>query len=149
MKAGVNIGIGTDGAASNDKLDMLGETRLAAMLAKAVAGDTTTATVADMLYAATMGGAKALGWDKLIGSVEIGKAADLIAVDLSGVGTLPIQDPAAQLLYAADRENIVRTWANGELIASRDKTTGKTVWHKVEIRPEEIQALAEKWQNRI
>ena len=104
---------------------------------------------ADMLYAATMGGAKALGWDKLIGSVEIGKAADLIAIDLSGVGTLPIQDPAAQLLYAADRENIVRTWANGELIASRDKTTGKTVWHKAEIRPEEIQTLAEKWQNRI
>lgn len=149
MKAGVNVGIGTDGAASNDKLDMLGETRLAAMLAKVVAGDTTTATVADMLYAATMGGAKALGWERLIGSVEIGKAADLIAVDLSGVGTLPIQDPAAQLLYAADRENIVRTWANGELIASRDKTTGKTVWHKAEIRPEEIQALAEKWQNRI
>ena len=121
LAAGVNVGIGTDGAASNDKLDMLGETRLAAMLAKAVAGDTTRRP-STMLYAATMGGAKALHWDAEIGSLEPGKAADVIAVDLSGVEALPVQDPAAQLLYAAGREAVTHTWVAGELIATQKQS---------------------------
>ncbi len=117
MKAGINIGIGTDGSASNDKLDMLGETRLAAMLAKAVEGDTTCAKVFEMLEAATLGGARALHWDDEIGSLEIGKCADMIAVDLSGIECGPVSDPAAQLLYSAGRENVTHTWVAGRLIA--------------------------------
>ena len=99
QKMGINVAMGTDGVASNDKVDLLGETRLAAMLGKAVCQDTTQMKVADMLYAATMGGAKALGWDDRIGSLEKGKDADIIAVDLGSVDVLPVFDPASQLLY--------------------------------------------------
>lgn len=123
MQAGVNVGIGTDGAASNDKLDMLGDTRIAGMLAKAVANDTTTATVADMLEAATLGGAKALHLDHEIGSLEEGKAADVIAVDLSHLDSLPVQDPAAQLLYASGREHVTHVWVAGRLVVEKTSQT--------------------------
>lgn len=143
FKAGVNVGIGTDGAASNDKLDMLGETRLAAMLAKAVASDTTAAPVHDMLEAATLGGARALHWDDEIGSIEAGKFADVIALDLSGVECLPVQDPAAQLLYAADRTCVTHTWTAGRLIYSRGDSPA------IASQREKALKIASKWQNRI
>lgn len=143
LDAGINLGIGTDGAASNDKLDMLGETRLAALLAKAVAGRADAARVSDMLEAATLGGARALGWDSEIGSLESGKAADLIAVDLSHENCLPVTDPAAQLLYAADRENVSHVWVAGDLVAFRpqqnDYLNKKASF--------ELKTLAKKWQN--
>lgn len=145
LAAGVNVGIGTDGAASNDKLDMLGETRLAAMLAKAVAGNTTVATVHDMLEAATLGGARALHWDDRIGSIEPNKEADLIAINLSSVESLPVQDPAAQLLYAAGRENITHTWVGGKLIAIRQETVS---YADLSARDRAL-SIARKWQNRI
>ena len=145
LSRGVNVGIGTDGAASNDKLDMLGETRLAAMLAKAVAGDTTVATVFDMLEAATLGGARALHWDDRIGSLEPGKAADLIAVNLATIQSIPVQDPAAQLLYAAGRENITHTWVNGRLIAIRQEIVAYHDLNAVD----RANSLAGKWQNRL
>ena len=101
MDAGINLGIGTDGVASNDKLDMLGETRLAALLAKAVAKDPTAAPVHKMLYAATMGGAKALGWDREIGSLEAGKSADLFSCLLE--------------------EIITHVWINGQLVVKKQQ----------------------------
>ena len=145
QQLGVNLGIGTDGVASNDKLDMLGETRLAAMLAKAVIGDTTHATVADMLEAATLGGARALKWDSEIGSLEKGKAADIIAINLATINTLPVSDPAAQILYSADRENITHTWVAGELIA--DKQQKNTI--SGQKLCESAKELCIKWQNRM
>lgn len=135
MKADINLGIGTDGAASNDKLDMLGETRLAAMLAKAVAGATTCAKVFDMLEAATLGGARALHWDDEIGSLEIGKCADMIAVDLSGIECGPVTDPAAQLLYSAGREHVTHVWVAGRLAAGEG----------TEPRDDTARTLLEKW----
>ena len=135
MKAGINLGIGTDGAASNDKLDMLGETRLAAMLAKAVAGATTCAKVFDMLEAATLGGARALHWDDEIGSLEIGKCADMIAVDLSGIECGPVTDPAAQLLYSAGREHVTHVWVAARLAAGEG----------TEPRDDTARTLLEKW----
>ena len=144
MKAGINIGIGTDGAASNDKLDLLEETRIAAMLSKAVANDTTTAQVHDMLEAATLGGARALDWDHEIGSLEVGKAADMIAIDLSHVACQPTLDPAAQVLYSAGRENVTHTWVAGELIASRKNSA--TFINTLE--PNELINIASRWQNR-
>lgn len=140
LSSGINLGIGTDGAASNDKLDLLEETRLAAMLAKAVSGDTTAAPVHDMLWSATMGGAKALHWDTEIGSIECGKAADLISIDLSGVECLPVRDPAAQLLYASGRESITHTWVAGELLPRPTFRKALTT---------EAQSIAAKWQNML
>ncbi len=144
MNLGVNLGIGTDGAASNDKLDLLGETRLAAMLAKAVANDTTQAKVYDMLEAATLGGARALHWDNEIGSIEKLKAADLIAVYLGGVNTIPVANAAAQLLYAADRDNVTHTWVAGQLIANTQQNTP----HSNKKTMETMKTFALKWQNR-
>lgn len=144
MQAGINLAIGTDGVASNDKLDMLGETRLAAMLGKTVANDTTAMKVADLLYAATMGGAKALGWDDRIGSIEADKDADLIAVDLGATDCIPVSDAASQLLYSAGREDISHVWVDGKLVVKKQQS--------VELRSlsrEKLQNLAKTWQNRI
>ena len=114
---------------------MLGETRLAAMLAKAVAGATTCAKVFDMLEAATLGGARALHWDDEIGSLEIGKCADMIAVDLSGIECGPVTDPAAQLLYSAGREHVTHVWVAGRLAAGEG----------TEPRDNTARTLLEKW----
>ena len=144
MSMGINVAMGTDGVASNDKVDLLGETRLAAMLGKAVCQDTTQMKVADMLYAATMGGAKALGWDDRIGSLEKGKDADLIAVDLGDIDALPVFDPASQLLYSAGREDITHVWVNGRLVVKKQQRDG--------LRPlsrENAQKITKTWQNRI
>ena len=124
---------------------MLGETRLAAMLAKAVAGDPTAAPVFDMLEAATLGGARALKWDQEIGSLEKGKAADMFAISLSTPESLPVQDPAAQILYSAGRECITHTWVDGSLIMEK---RAKTIYPDPAAL-ERAQSLAAKWQSRI
>ena len=103
-QAGVNVAIGTDGAASNNDLDLLGETRTAAMLAKAVAGSATALDAHRALRMATLNGARAMGLDSQIGSLEIGKAADIVAFDLSGLAQQPIYDPVSQLIYATGRD---------------------------------------------
>ena len=145
LKAGVNVGIGTDGAASNDKLDLLGDTRIAGMLAKAVAGDTTSATVADMLEAATLGGARALHLDHEIGSLEAGKAADLVAVDLSSVESLPTFDPAAQLLYASGREHVTHVWVAGRLLVEKKAT----IRYDGADLSETVREAAKHWASRL
>ena len=145
MEAGINTGIGTDGVASNDKLDMLAETRLASLLEKGVARDPTAAPVHKMLYAATMGGAKALGWDREIGSVEPGKCADLISCRLEEITSIPVLEPAAQLLYSAGRENITHTWVDGLLVAETQQA-GKS--YRGMSRMDAL-TIAHKWQNKI
>lgn len=145
LAAGVNLGIGTDGAASNDKLDMLGEVRLGAMLAKCVAGDPTAAPVFDMLEAATLGGARALKWDREIGSLEAGKRADLFAIDLGTPESLPVADAAAQILYSAGRECITHTWVDGRLIMQKQSQIQYSEDGVAELARE----LAAKWQKRL
>lgn len=111
--AGVNLAVGTDGAASNNRIDMVAETRLAALLAKGVAADASVFGAPDALSAATLGGARALGLDKRIGSIEAGKEADLTAFDLSAVETQPTYDVISQLVYAAGREQVSDVWVAG------------------------------------
>ena len=105
------------------------------LIAKAVAGATTCAKVFDMLEAATLGGARALHWDDEIGSLEIGKCADMIAVDLSGIECGPVTDPAAQLLYSAGREHVTHVWVAGRLAAGEG----------TEPRDDTARTLLEKW----
>jgi len=124
VKAGVNVALGTDGAASNDNLNMLGEMRLAALLAKAVGNDATTLAAHQALRMATLNGAKALGLDDRIGSIVVGKSADLAAIDLSATDTQPVYNPISQLVYAAGREHVTDVWVNGkQLLANRRLTT--------------------------
>ncbi|HEY0503895.1 MAG TPA: TRZ/ATZ family hydrolase [Lysobacter sp.] len=112
-RAGVNLAIGTDGCASNNDLDMFGETRTAALLAKAVAGDASALDAAHALRAATLGGARALGFDAKIGSIEPGKQADLVCVDLGQLETQPLHHVISQLIYATGRHQVSDVWIAG------------------------------------
>lgn len=140
MAAGVNVGIGTDSAASNNRLDMFAEMRLAAMLAKA-AGDACSLTAEEALAMATINGARALGLDDRIGSIETGKLADLVAVDFSGPEMQPCYDPISHLVYAAGREQVSHTWVAGELRYQRG------VHDSIEIA--ELKEIATLWQARL
>ena len=113
-QAGVNVAIGTDGAASNNDLDLLGETRTAALLAKAVAGSATALDAHSALRMATLNGARALGLDEETGSLELGKLADMTAFDLSGLAQQPVYDPVSQLIYAGSRSCVQHLWVGGK-----------------------------------
>jgi 5-methylthioadenosine/S-adenosylhomocysteine deaminase len=113
LTAGVSVALGTDGAASNNDLDMIEEMRLAALLAKGVAADATAVPAHTALRMATLNGARALGLEERVGSLRPGKAADLTAVDLSRLVTEPVYDPVSQLVYAAGRDQVTDVWVNG------------------------------------
>ena len=140
-QAGVNLAIGTDGAASNNDLDMFGEMRTAALLAKAVAGDATAFSATSALRAATLGGAKAIGLDDRIGSIEPGKQADLALVDLSPLETQPLFNVPSQLVYATGRHQVTDVW-----IAGRRKQAAREL---VDIDTAALVASAGQWRERI
>ncbi len=123
LRAGVNVALGTDGAASNDDLDMLAEMRAAALLAKAVGGDPSALPAARALRMATLNGARALGLGEVTGSLEIGKSADLVAVDMRHLATQPVYHPLSQLVYAASREQITDVWVAGRLLLKERSLT--------------------------
>ncbi len=121
IDAGINVAIGTDGAASNNDLNLLGEMRTAALLAKGVAGSASAVPAYTALRMATLNGARALGLDDEVGSITEGKRADLVAVDLGDGHTQPIYNPVSQLVYAAGRHQIRQVWVDGRQVI-RDGT---------------------------
>lgn len=116
MRHGVNVALGTDGAASNNDLDMFGEMRMAALLAKGISGDPTAVPAPLALEMATLNGARALGLSDQIGSLIVGKSADIIAVDLNAPATQPVFDPISQLVYAVSRDQVSHVWVAGRLL---------------------------------
>ncbi|HEX6998707.1 MAG TPA: TRZ/ATZ family hydrolase [Gammaproteobacteria bacterium] len=118
LAAGVNVALGTDGAASNNRLDVWSEIELAALFAKHVAGDATAVPAPAALAMATLGGARAMGLDEQIGSIVPGKAADLICVDLSPLPLRPVLDPLSHLVYSASRDQVTDVWVAGEHLVS-------------------------------
>jgi 5-methylthioadenosine/S-adenosylhomocysteine deaminase len=114
QQKGINVCLGTDGAASNNDLDLFAEMRTAALLAKISAADASACNAEQAIKMATINGAKALGLADSIGTIEVGKQADLIAVDLSRVNTQPVYDPIAQLVYAANSQQVSHVWIAGE-----------------------------------
>ena len=141
INAGVNVGIGSDGAASNNRLDMFSEMRLAALLAKAVSNDATAVPAWEALEMATLRPARALGLESTIGSLATGKFADLVAVRLADVHTSPCYDPVSQLVYAAGREDVSHVWVNGRLVVdNRNLTT---------LNADAIMVRAAFWRNRM
>ncbi|WP_153109001.1 TRZ/ATZ family hydrolase [Propionivibrio limicola] len=140
-KQGINIGLGTDSAASNNRLDILQEMRLAALLAKACSGQASTFSAHEVLRMATLGGAQALGLDWLIGSISPGKSADLCAIELDSISQLPCYDPASHVVYSAGRENVSDVWVSGKCRINSRKPVENT-----EIK---LKKLASLWQNQI
>lgn len=141
QRAGVNLAIGTDGAASNNDLDMIGELRTAALLAKAVADDAAALDAATALHAATLGGARALGFGERIGSIETGKEADLACIDLGAIETQPLHHVVSQLVYAAGRQQVTDVW-----IAGRRKLRDRAL---VDMDEAALLANASRWRGRI
>lgn len=122
-KAGVNVALGTDGAASNNRLDIWSELELAALFGKHIAGDATAVSAAAVLQMATINGARALGLEAETGSLAPGKAADLICVELGGPTQTPVLNPISQLAYSVSREQVTDVWVAGEhLVADRELT---------------------------
>lgn len=141
LAAGVNIGIGTDGTASNNRLDLFSEMRLAALLAKGSSGSAQAMPAARALEAATLGGAKALGLQDRIGSIVPGKLADLTAVNLDALELSPCYDPVSHLVYAAGREHVSDVWVHGERRVSSGQLNG--------LDREALLQRAESWRHRI
>jgi len=125
MKEKINVALGTDGAASNNRLDLFQEMRTAALLAKAVAGDAQAMPAHAALRAATLNGAQALGIDDRTGSIAPGKAADLVAVDLRATELAPCYDPVSHLVYSAGREHVSHVWIGGALQLRDGKLQGR------------------------
>lgn len=124
QKRGINVALGTDGAASNNDLDMIGEMRTAAMIAKAVSLNPTALPAYEALAMATINGAKALNWDKEIGSLEVGKRADITAIKLDDLESQPLFDPVSHIVYATSREQVTNVWVDGkQLLDNRTLTT--------------------------
>jgi 5-methylthioadenosine/S-adenosylhomocysteine deaminase len=141
LASGVNVGLGSDGAASNNRLDLFAEMRLAALLAKGVSDDATVLPAWQALEMATIRPARALGLDNVIGTLQPGKYADITAVRLSGVELEPCYDPQSHLVYAAGREHVSHVWVNGELVVDNGNLTT--------IDSSEVQARAAFWHDRI
>mgnify|MGYP006390525573 FL=1 len=139
--AGINVAVGTDGAASNNDLDLLGETRTAALLAKAVANSATALDAHRALRMATLNGARALGLESEVGSIELGKAADLVAFDLSGLAQQPVYDPVSQLIYATGRDCVKHLWVAGKHLLNNGELT--------RMDEQQLCATAKAWGERI
>ena len=141
LKAGVNVALGTDGAASNNDLDLLAEAQTAALLAKGISGDAQAVNAFQVMEMMTINGAQALGLADRIGSIESGKQADLCAVDLNAPETQPLHHVVSQLIYAASRRQVSDVWVAGRrLLDSGELTT---------IDLDEVLASARKWQARL
>lgn len=141
MQRGVNCGLGTDGAASNNRLDMLQEMRNAALLAKVSSGDAAALETHTALHMATLGGAKALGKQNQLGSIEIGKTADMTAVHLDDWQIQPCFDPASHLIYAAGREHVSHVWVGGKpAVANGQLCNAQTA---------KMTSIAALWQNKL
>jgi len=137
----INVALGTDGAASNNRLDLFAEMRLAGPLAKVATGDAAALPAATALRMATLGGAAAVGMDTRIGSLVAGKAADIVAVDLGGLDVMPVYEPVSHLVNVAGRDDVTDVWIGGERIVNA--RTLATVDESA------LAARASAWQQRL
>ncbi|MGB5520733.1 MAG: amidohydrolase family protein, partial [Gammaproteobacteria bacterium] len=141
LKSGVNVALGTDGAASNNDLDMLGEMRSAALLAKGVAADPTALPASAALRMATINGARALAIDDRVGTLEAGKQADIVAINMSSIETTPVYDPLSHLVYSCGRDQVSDVWIAGRHVMKNRILTG--------LDESSIRQQAQQWSQKI
>lgn len=141
LDADVNVALGTDGAASNNDLDMFSELRTAALIAKGHTGDASAICADTAIRMATINGAKALGIEEKVGSIEIGKQADLIAIDLAHLNTRPSYDVIADLVYNTMASQVTHTWVAGDLLLDCGQLT--------KIDEHQLMQRATNWANKI
>jgi len=141
VRRGVNVAVGTDGAASNNRLDVFGEARLAALLAKGASGDAGAIPAATALQMATLNGARALGLERDIGSLEPDKQADVIAIDLGALAHAPCYDPVSHLVHVTGRDQVTDVWVAGRRIVAERRLTS--------IDTDELASRARFWQDRL
>lgn len=137
----INVALGTDGCASNNDLDMFSEMRSAALLAKAVAKDASALPAPMALEMATINGARALGLESSIGSLEAGKLADITAVDLDALNTTPVYDPQSQLVYATNSKQVSHVWCGGKLLYQQGEFTSMDIT--------QLKASVAQWRQTI
>ena len=141
VDAGVNVALGTDGAASNNRLDILSEMRLASLLAKVSTGNAAALPASTVLAMATLNGARALGFDDVAGSLTKGKDADVVAVDLGGIATQPVFDPVSHLVNVAERGDVSDVWVRGRRMVANKSLTA--------IDEASILARTRIWQHKL
>ncbi|MDF1642978.1 MAG: TRZ/ATZ family hydrolase [Pseudomonadales bacterium] len=141
LEAGVNVGLGTDGCASNNDLDLFSEMRSAALTAKANSGNAATITDHDAIEMATINGARAIGLEHKLGSIEAGKWADLIAINLDSVFQQPIYNPLSQLIYTNSASQLSHSWIGGKAVVEQSQLIGTDTT--------EIIHKAKQWRNKI
>ena len=141
LAEGINIGLGTDGPAGNERLDLFQEMRLASLLAKSSSSDAGTLPAHRALAMATLDGARALRLDHAIGSIEPGKFADLTAVEFNAPEMLPCYNPISQLVYSAGRENVSHVWVAGRLLVENRELKSR--------QKNDLEKLGLLWQNRL
>ena len=141
QKNNINVCIGTDGAASNNDLNMLGEMHTTALLAKGIANDCTCSDAHTTLKMATLNGAKALGVSESIGSLKKGKQADIVAINLNQIETVPLYEPLSQIIYAADRQQISDVWIAGKRLLENKKLTT--------LKYEQLIEKSKLWEEKI
>jgi 5-methylthioadenosine/S-adenosylhomocysteine deaminase len=144
LKAGVKVGLGTDGASSNNNLDLLEEARLAAFLHKLANNDPTVIPAGQALAMATLGGAKAMGMDSEIGSLESGKKADIILLDMNKPHMYPKHDLTSHIVYSARASDVTTVIINGELVMEDGVLTGIDEQEVLQTAEERAKALVRK-----
>jgi len=141
VTSGINVALGTDGSASNNDLDMIGEMRTAAILGKGIVNDSSALPARTALKMATINAARALGIDAITGSLSIGKEADIVAVDLDYIETQPVYDPVSQIVYSASRNQVSDVWVAGkQLLKARELLS---------INEEQVKQQTREWQTRL
>ncbi len=138
---GINVALGTDGAASNNDLDMIGEMRTAALLGKCISGNPASVSASTVLEMATINGARALGIDESTGSIVADKWADLVCVDLAHPNTEPVYNPLSQLVYSAGRNQVSDVWVAGRALLTDGELTS--------VDEQEVLEKARRWRSLL
>jgi 5-methylthioadenosine/S-adenosylhomocysteine deaminase len=141
LEQGINVGLGTDGGASNNDLDMFSEIHSAALLAKAVSGDASAVPAQQALEMATINGARALGLEAQIGSLEPGKSADMTAVSLDSLNSIPVNNPVSHLVYAVNASQVSHVWCAGQALLTEGELTT--------LDTDKIKRSAADWQQKV